>query len=165
MGTKRELRKHAPELLEASNQALQYLFRQGTLELASEEEERQRVMAVLRDAIELADPPIFDESAASIKLVMTPTSWSVLRKLLEERASLGRDDRVALDACLEGVKESKQRVYLKLSINPLVLRKLKWVLDHQAPSAQDTAFARMSEQIEKDGLSKNPMEILAEQGL
>lgn len=159
------MRKHAPELLHASREALRHLFRQDPCELDEDEVERQRVMAVLREAIEAADPTDFDESEVTVRLTMTHLSWLALRELLEDAAKKNDDDRLVLDACLEGHRETKQRVYVVLPINPLVLRRLKYLLEHKAPSAQAKAFGRMAKQIEEDGLSQNPMEVIARMAL
>jgi hypothetical protein len=156
MGKMRTLRNHAPELLEASKEALRYFLRQPPLTVASEEQERRVVMEKLRAVIEAADPP--SDKIASVMLQMTPKSYEVLRGLVATDADL-------LFYVNEGARVTMQRVYLDLAINHGMLRKLKFALEHKPPSAQRSAFIRLAKQIEEEGLSKNPMEILAETGL
>jgi len=165
MSRMRTLRKQAPVLLEATKEALRYLLRQDPHTLESEEKKRQDLMAVLKQAIDAAEPPVFDERETSMRLVMTPASWRALDKILTERADRNRDDKMVYDAVHEGLKESKQRIYVTLPINHVVLRRLKFILSHTSTSDQEKSFKRMAAEIEKDGLSKNPMEILAQMGL
>ena len=75
MGQMRQIRQEALGLLEATKTALIFLRGQDPLPLASDESERQEVMAVLRAAIEKAEPHTFDESLSSIRLTMTHPSW------------------------------------------------------------------------------------------
>jgi len=165
MSRMRIVRQQAPVLLEAAKEALRHLLRQDPYPMAVEEEKRQAVMAVLRKAIDAADPPTFDERETSIRLVMTPATWHALDKILETRASLNKDDKLVYDAVHEEVRKTKQRIYVTLAINHLILRRLCFVLKHAPPADQDRSFKRLAEEIEKDGLTKNPMEILAQMGL
>jgi hypothetical protein len=161
----RQIRKEAPVLLEASKEALRFLLRQDPHPLAEEEQKRKRVMAVLKKAIDAAEPPTFDERDTSIRLVMTPATWKTLSEILKERACRNKDDKLVYEAVVEGLKETKQRVYVTLAINPMVLRRLRFILKHTSTSDQEKPFKRMAEEIEKNGLTKNPMEILAQMGL
>jgi len=163
MGQMRQIRQEALGLLEATKTALIFLRGQDPLPLASDESERQEVMAVLRAAIEKAEPHTFDESLSSIRLTMTHPSWRELLKIFDDLTSV--EDRLVRNALVEGFRETKQRVYTTLSINPRILRRLKFIFLHMAPSNQDKAFKRLADQIAEDGLSKNPMEILGQMGL
>lgn len=165
MSRMRQIRKEAPLLLEATKEAMRYLLRQDPHPLESEERKRLEVMAVLKKAIDAAEPPAFDERDTQIRLVMTPSTWATLKKILTERASRNKDDKLVLDAVLEGLRETKQRVYAALAINPVVLRRLHFILSHTSNSTTEKPFKRMAAEIERDGLSKNPMEILAKMGL
>jgi hypothetical protein len=165
MSRMRTIRANAPALLCATKEALKHLLRQEPHELKSEEQQRQAVMSSLRDAIDAAEPSQFDEISSSVRLTMTAATWGFLHKTLKDRARSNRDDKLVLEAALEGLRETKQRIYLTLGINHRVLRRLAFVLKHTASPKQDKPFKRMAEQIEKDGLTKNPMEILAHQGL
>lgn len=166
MKRSRLIRKHAPELLEVSKEAFRHLVRQDPHPTASEEEERQKLLQRLRETIDTVEPPSFDAEEHSITLMMTPKSWEVLRQILEQRASSGNEtDENLLNSVQNGVKITKQRVYVSLDINPALLHQLLFILRHQAPVSQRSAFRRMAEQIEEEGLSKNPMEILGEQGI
>ena len=165
MSRMRTIRENAPALLGATKVALKHLLRQETCELASDEAQRQGVMARLRAAIDAAEPSSFDESSSSVRLTMTAATYKFLLRALKDRARSNRDDKLVLEAVLEGVRETKQRIYVTLGINHRVLRRLAFVLKHTASPKQDKPFKRMAEQIEKDGLTKNPMEILAHQGL
>jgi len=163
MGQMRQIRQEAPLLLEATKTALRFLRGQDPFPLASDESERQKVMEVLCNAIERAEPTTFDDSISSLRLTMTHPSWNALLKIMG--ALTTEEDRLVHVALVEGFRETKQRVYVSLSINPRILRRLKFVLTHMAPSSQGNAFARLAEQIKEDGLSKNPMEILGQMGL
>ena len=165
MSRMRQIRQEAPALLEATKVAMRYLLRQDPHPLESEEQKRQEVMAVLKEAIDKAEPPVFDERDTQIRRVMTPNVWSTLDKILAERASRNNDDKLVYDTVLEGLRETKQRVYVTLAINPVILRRLHFILNHTATSGMDKPFKRMAAEIENDGLSKNPMEILAKMGL
>lgn len=122
-------------------------------------------MAVLRKAIDAAEPARFDESETSVRLVMTRATWRVLNGILEERSARNKDDQLVYEAVQEGLRETKQRVYITLAINPRVLRRMAFILRHTSTTDQEKPFKRMAEQIEKEGLTKNPMEILAKMGL
>lgn len=165
MSRMRTIRDNAPALLTATKEALRHFLRQEPHELDSDESRRQEIMAHLREAIETAEPPSFDESSSSVRLTMTTPTYKFLHETLRARARSNRDDRLVLEAILEGVRATKQRVYVTLGINPRVLRRLVFVLKHTASAKQDKPFKRMAKQIEEDGLTKNPMEILARQGL
>ena len=161
----RTIRANAPMLLDATKTALKHLLRQDPCELVEDEQERQKVMAVLRTAIEEAEPPKFDESDSSVRLQMTTATWKALHSVLRKAAQHNRDDNLVLSAVEEGLRETKQRIYVTLGISPRILRRLVFNLKHRAPTKQDKAFKRMAVQIEKDGLTKNPMEILARTAL
>jgi hypothetical protein len=165
MSRMRTIRDNAPALLDATKVALKHLLRQEPHELDVVESRRQEVMFLLREAIESAEPPVFDEASSSVRLTMTAATYKFLHKILSERAIRNRDDKLVLEALLEGVRETKQRIYVTLGINPRVLRRLAFVLKHTASPKQDKPFKRMAKQIEEDGLTKNPMEILARQSL
>jgi hypothetical protein len=164
MSKARLIRKEAPRLLEATKASLRYLLRQEPHPVASEEQKRQDLMAHLREALAIAEPPKL-ETITEVKLQMTPATWATLEKILTERAKLNKDDRLVFGAVEEGLKVTKQRVYVTLAINHAILRRLKFLLDHTPPTAQEKPFKRMAAQIEEQGLSKNPMELLAEMGL
>lgn len=165
MSRMRTIRDNAPALLTATKEALKHLLRQEPHDLDSDESCRQKVMAHLREAIETAEPSSFDESSSSVRLTMTTPTYKFLHKILHARARSNQDDKLVLEAVLEGMRETKQRVYVTLGINPRVLRRLAFVLKHTASAKQDKPFKRMAKQIEEDGLTKNPMEILAQQSL
>jgi len=161
----RTIRAHAPTLLAATKEALRHLMRQDPHPLSEDEETRQEIMALLRVAIETAEPPLFDESISSVRLQMTTATWKSLHSILCKRAKSNKDDALVLGAVEEGIRETKQRIYVTLGINPRVLRRLAFVLKHTGTSKQDKPFKRLADQIEKDGLTKNPMEILARMSL
>jgi hypothetical protein len=161
----RQVRQQAPVLLEATKEALRYLLRQDPHPLDVDEQARQKVMACLRVAIDAAEPPIFDERDTTVCLVMTPPTWKVLSGVLKGRAPLNRDNRRLFELVHESVRETKQRVYLTLGIHHETLRQLRLVLKHCQPTGWEKPFKRMAKQVEEDGLSKNPMEIIAKMGL
>lgn len=165
MGRKLQIRKNAILLLDACKESLRYLRRQDPHPIEDEENQRQKLMALLGGAIEKAEPDSFDERDTSIRLVMTPKTWGVLERILVERSSRNSDDRLVYESVLEGYRETKQRIYLTLGINPVVLRRLQFILSHTSTVDQKKPFRRMAREIKEKGLSKNPMEILAEMGL
>jgi hypothetical protein len=165
MSRMRIIRANAPKLLDATKTALKHLLRQDPHPLAQEEEKRQRVMAELRMAIEAAEPPKFDEAISSIRLQMTGPTWKKLSDILQKRACQNADDRAVLEAVEEGFRETKQRVYITLALNHVILRRLCFVLEHTKSASHDKPFRRLAVQIKEEGLTKNPMEILAEMGL
>jgi len=165
LGRLATIRKHAPLLLEASKEALRLLVDQDPHPVDSEEAKRQKVLTQLREAINAADPPNFDERNYTVRLVMTHGTWKALHDILVKRAKSNRDDEPVLEAAEEGVRFTKQRVYVTLDLDHSVLRRLQFVLRHSKTTAQEKSFQRLAKQIGEEGLSKNPMELLAEQGL
>jgi len=165
MSRMRIIRANAPELLLASKEALKHLIRQEIHPLADEEAKRQEVMRTLREAIDAAEPVHFDETCSSVRLQMTTATWDSLHHVLRASAAVNKDDKLVLDAVEEGYRYTKQRIYVTLGISPRILRRLVFTLNHKPPTAQVKPFGRLAKQIEKDGLTKNPMEILGEMGL
>jgi type I site-specific restriction endonuclease len=165
MSRMKQIRQQAPVLLSATKDALRFLRSLDPHELPEEEDKRQAVMRTLAEAINTAEPPAFDERDTTVRLTMTPPSWRELSKILADRATRNKDDKMVYDAAHEGLRETKQRAYVTLAINPVILRRLHFILKHTAPANQEKSFERMAKQIEEDGLSKNPMEILAKMAL
>lgn len=114
-------------------------------------------MSALRLAIDLADPP---KDIPRVSCTLTHKSYEVLTTLVAKTA-----DENLIFFLEDSARVTKQRIYLDLALNHGMLRKLKYLLEHKAPSAQRDAFRRVAEQIEEQGLSLNSMEILAESGL
>jgi hypothetical protein len=161
----RTIRSNAPKLLEASKGALRYLIRQDPEPLPEQEQKRREIMALLREAVDAAEPPEFDEALTSVRLQMTTATWDALHHVLRTQAVSNRDDKLVLGAVEEGMRKTKQRIYVTLAINPKILRRLVFTLRHKPTTAQTKPFTRLAKQIEKDGLTKNPMEILGQMGL
>ena len=155
-----QIRFYAPELLVATKAALRYL--RG---VDNPSEASLKVMATLRTAIDAADPPRFDESLSSIKLVMTRPSAASLLATLELNAQGSESDKHVFEEVKNGMRFTKQRVYLTLGIEHVVLRRLRYVLEHTNAPNQNKVFERLAKQIAKEGLAKNPMEILGQMGL
>jgi len=165
MSRMRKIRRHAPALLEAAKESLRYFLRGEPLAIAEEEAKRQKLIAHLRRVIEEAEPADFDENLSSLKLVMTHPTAKVLLAELENRAGSNHQDRLVLESVQEGLRSTKQRMYMTLTINHAVLRRLVHVLNTTSAPAQDKVFKRLAVQIEEEGLSKNPMEVLAKSAL
>lgn len=165
MSRMRTIRSNAPALLDASKEALRHLLRQDPHELESEEATRQNVMFVLRTAIDAAEPSDFDESISSVRLQMTSATWRGLHATIRERARYSADDKLVLQAVEEGMRETKQRIYVTMGINHRVLRRLVFLLTHTATPTQEKPFKRLAKQIKAEGLTKNPMEILGHMSL
>ena len=165
MGRMKQIRQEAPLLLEATKKALVFVRSLDAEDMGTREPDRQAVMQILAEAINTAEPPTFDPSKTTLRLVMTHPSYRALHHLLQADAWENDEGHLVLRAVDEGFRETKQRVYVTLSINPRVLKRLHFLLTHKAPSDQKKSFGRLAEQIEEDGLGKNPMEILGSMGL
>ena len=114
-------------------------------------------MSALRKAIDLAEPP---KDIPKVSCVVTPRSYEVLTEIVAKE----KDENLSF-FLEDSARITKQRIYLDFAINHGMLRKLRFLLEHKAPHTQRDAFKRVAEQIEEEGLSLNPMEILAESGL
>jgi hypothetical protein len=156
MANVRNLRKAASSLLDVSKKAFKFI-RDNPSGSASE---REALLRALQAVIDLADPPLFDESGSTVTLTMTPTTYTAILASLRARP----DDKDAVQAILEGTHETKQRVYVKLDLNHITLNKIYFVLRHTATRPQEKSFKRLAFAVEA-GLNKNPMEILARNAL
>ncbi len=164
MSRMKQIRQEAPLLLDACKKALIFLRGLEPFEFPITEAKRQATMQMLGDAINTAEPPLFDERLAQIRLTMTHPSWSHLAACLEKRAEVA-DVEDLLRACRDGHRKTKQRVYLTLPLNPMILKKLLFVLEHMSAGRHREPFARMAAEIKEEGFARNPMEILALAGL
>lgn len=135
------------------------------MELTEDEVDRQETMDVLRHALDTAEPPSFDPRGIQVRLVMTPTTWKVLDEIIHERATRYEQDADVYKAVHAGLRQTKQRIYVTLGINHLILRRLRFILRQTSTQDQEEPFTRMAKQIKAEGLDKNPMEVLADQGL
>jgi hypothetical protein len=160
------LRKEARALLAVAKDALRFLMRQDPPTEATARESYERLMLDLGAVIERADPPSDDfVDLSSFQLVMTnPTTDSLLFHL-RERAMCSDSDASVLQAFEEGIRRTKQRVYVRLSYNPALLLRLRYVLLTTTSPKRDKAYKRLAEDIKERGLTKNPMEVIAHMGL
>jgi hypothetical protein len=161
MANVRNLRREASSLLRVAKRAFKFVRQHA----AGDDTERQSLLKELQEVIDRADPPSFDDSLSSVTLVMTNPTADALLKILEERAGKSDEDRDLFGAVTQGVRRTAQRVYVRLDVNHVVLRQLHYVLLHTGPKPQKDAFKRLAIDVEKDGLRKNPMEILGRMGL
>lgn len=157
MANVRNLRKAASSLLDVSKQAFKFI-RDNPSGPATE---REALLQALREVIDTADPPSFDEDLSTLTLTMTPPTHEALVDALRAR----HDDRDALEAVIEGTHATKQRVYVKLDLNHVILNKIHFVLRHTNKQAQEKSFKRLALDVEINGLNKNPMEILGRMAL
>ncbi len=166
MNRAQALRKEARALLSVSKDSLRFLMRMDPPAELDALANYKKLMLELSEVIKRADPPRFDdENVSSFRLVMThPTADEILHQL-RKRSAFNEVDESVLREVEEGMRRTKQRVYLRLGFNPVLLRRLRYVLLHFGSSGRDKAFKRLAEDIEKQGLSKNPMEVLARMGL
>jgi hypothetical protein len=166
MGKAQALRKEANALLAVSKDALRFLMRMDAPKSSDALANYTKLMEDLREVIDRADPPRFDDkNLSSFRLVMTNLTADEILHQLKERAVHNEGDGDVLQAVEEGMRRTKQRVYLRLGFNPVILRRLCFVLRHTGESGKDKAFKRLAVQIEEEGLSKNPMEVIAQMGL
>ena len=166
MGKAQALRKEGRALLSVSKDALRFLMRMEAPTQVDALADYEKLMSDLSVVINRADPPRFDdENLSSFRLTMTnPTADEILHQL-RERAVFEEIDGDLLREVEEGMRRTKQRVYLRLGFNPVLLRRMRYILLHTGDSGRDKAFKRLAEDIKKHGLSKNPMEVLARMGL
>jgi hypothetical protein len=155
------LRKEARKLFEVSVAAFKFIRDNPS----GHDEEREALLQALREVIDRVDPPIVDESLISIDLPMTNYTLDVLLKVLEDRKGMSDEDGDVFEAVKSGARRTKQRAFVKLDINPAVLRRLRYVLMHTKTEYQDRPFKRLAKLIEEQGMSKNPMEVIARMGL
>ena len=160
MANAQTLRKSAPDLLRLTKEAFKFI-RDNPV---GDEVARNELLARLRSVINEADPPVFDEKMASVQLVMTNMTADALVHAMESLTS-SEEEADILRHVYEGLRRTKQRAYLRLDLNPLVLRRVRYVLMHSSSANTDKAFKRLVEEIERNGLSKNPMEILGKMAL
>ena len=162
MANARTLRKEASSLLRAAKSAFKFLRDNPA---GGTEVERAEVLQQLLEVIDRADPPDFDERLTTIQLTMTNPTLSVLIKAVEERRGHTEEDDLVWEALQTGTRRTQQRAYLRLELDPCVLRRLSYVLLHTETDHQDKAFKRLAADIEAEALSKNPMDILGRMGL
>lgn len=160
MANVRTLRKEASSLLRVAKAALRFIRDNPT----GLDEEREQVLTELRSVIDRADPPSFDEDAATLTLVMTIPTADAIVEILTKRVQEGHDEQDVLSAVKDGMRRTQQRCYLRLDLNHAVLKKLHFLLRHTNKTPQEKSFKRLAEEIEK-GCERNPMEILGRMGL
>lgn len=154
MANVRNLRREASALLRAAKKAFRFLRDHPS----GSDMERGALLKELKETIDRADPPSFDVDDASVLLTMTnPTADALLKA--------AADDPELVEALRDGLKCTKQRAYVRLDLNHVLLRRLHFVLQCKAPQPQASSFKRLAVEVERDGLKKNPMEILGRMGL
>lgn len=152
-------------LLDAAKAALAYFIATDPPDNPLHRQRRDDVIAELRSAIDICDKK-FDDSFSTIELLMTPLTDETLREMLKDRDDGSEDHKDLLAAYTEGRRVTKRRIYVKLPISQPILRRLRFLLDStSAGMTRDKAFKRFSDQIKKEGLDRNPLEILAHYGL
>lgn len=163
--SKTTLRANAHKLLAATKSALAYFIATGAPENEMHARRRTEVMGVLREALDAAEGDEWDESLASVELVMTPNTAKELLKDVRDRDDGSDEHERLLEVLTTKVRRTKKRVYIRLPIDHPLLRCFKYILDTTANKTQKNPYQRFAKQIEKEGLSVNPMEILAQMGL
>lgn len=161
MATVRTLRREASALLEISKSAFKFIRDHPS----GDPKEREKLLARMRAVLDRADPPTVDDDLITIKLSMTNPTADAIIETLEKRSESFSDDAEVLEAVREGLRRTKQRAFVRLEINPKILRRLRYVLLHTNSKYQEKPFKRLAKQIEKDLLNKNPMEILGKMAL
>jgi hypothetical protein len=160
MANVRNLRREASSLFAATKRAFKFIRDNPS----GAPEEREAVLQALREVIDRTDPPDFDESLCAINLVMTNPTADAIMEILKGSAAESEEARATYEAMTEGMRRTKQRVYVRLNLDHVTLRHLHYVLRHKPPRAQEAAFERLANSV-AIGLQKNPMEILGQMGL
>lgn len=161
MATVRTLRREASALLEISKSAFKFIRDNP----CGDEKERERLLHQMRTVLDRADPPTLDEDLITIQLSMTNPTADAILATLEERSETFSEDQPVLEVVREGLRRTKQRAFVRLEINPRILRRLRYVLLHTKLKYQEKSFKRLAKQIEEDLKNKNPMEILGKMAL
>jgi len=160
------LRREAKALLGSAKNALRYLIHQDPPTQPGARADYDKIVSELSVVISRADPPQSDvERHSSFRLVMTKTTCDEILSHLRAHAKVSAEDQALLQEVEEGVRVTKQRVYVQLGFNPALLRRLRFILKTTSTKKQDKAFLRLAQEITDNGLSMNPMEVLAQMGL
>jgi hypothetical protein len=158
MAKKKKTRLQA--ILSASKVALRYLLQEDAPSAALLE-----VIEQLNSAIERAEGPEYSENISSVSLVMTHGTAAAFHEALDNRDDGSHEFKQLAAYVRDSERVTKQRVYHRLPIDHAMMRKVKMILLTTTTKHSDKAFKRLADQIEREGLSKNPLEILAELGL
>jgi len=167
MATARTLRKEASALLAGVKSAFKFIRDNPS----GVESEREQLLIDLVALIDRADPPSNNDDLLVVTLVMTNVTATALLDLLkslspeELRDCEMNDCGEIFESVSSGLRRTKQRAYLRLDLNPPLLRSLHYVLSHKGKATQEKPFKRLAEAIMDNGLAKNPMEILGRMGL
>jgi hypothetical protein len=161
MANVRNLRREASTLLRLAKRAFK-LIRDNDV---GPSEDRTVLLQEMRECIDRADPPDFDDSASSVNLTMTNATADALVLIMKECAAESEEHNDAYQAVLEGLERTKQRTYLRLDLNHVILKRVHFAVRYKGKRQQEKAFKRLAKEIETLGLNKNPMEILGRMGL
>jgi len=159
--TKRPIRKEAVSLLRVSKAAFKFIRDNPS----GPDQERETLLEELRAVIDRADPPVFDEDLVMLVVTMTHKTADAVESVLIERADLSALDQEVLDAFIRGHARKQKRAYLRLDLDPRILRRLQYALMHSERPYQDRPFKRLAREIEEQAAAKNPMLILGQMGL
>jgi hypothetical protein len=154
-------RTRLEELLRASKKTLRFLLREDQ----ATREEKDEIIDLLNSAIDTAEGPEFAANLATVTLVMTRGTHKALTEALVDRDDGSMEYGAFVQWVKNGVRITKQRIYTRLDIDHGHLRRLKLLLLTTRTKHSDRAFKRLADQIEREGLSKNPLAVLAELGL
>lgn len=156
--SRRRLQQAAPELLAACKGALSLL-----LSGEADDAHRELVIRYLADAIDHAEPPVMEPE---IVLVMTHASYDLLRQEVNRKATQDALGSTLSSVVHQCARLTKQRVYLTLETDPVLLRRLRTIMDRATHTRQTRrAFERMVEQLDKEVLNKSPLVLLAKTAL
>ena len=147
-------------LLRASKETLRFLLQDDTTQ-----KQRDEVIDMLEDAVKAAEGPEHAENISSVTLTMTHGTATAFSEALDLKNDGSHEFQSLLDYINAATRHTKQRVYLRLPIDHTMMRKVKMVLLTTTTKHSDRAFKRLADQIELEGLNKNPLEVLAELGL
>jgi len=162
MADVRSLRKEASSLLRLAKSAFKFIRDNPS----GPPSEREALLKELREVIDRADPPKFDEDLVTVCVQMTHRTAEAVESVLTERADLSELDRDVLEACTSGFRRTdKRRAYLRLDLDSRILRRLQYALLHTERPYQDKPFKRLAKEIEDQAAGKNPMVILGQMGL
>lgn len=149
------MKRAAPELLAAAKSALRFFLDPGH----DPESKKKEVIDRLVHAVDLADG--IDPDIATIEFVVTPNTANSLVKAVAQA-----EHTVLAQAINKGVRFTERRAYIKMDSDTTLLRELQGILRKGTGSfSTDKAFRRMAAQIDREVLSKSPLEWLANEAL
>ena len=127
------------------------------------EPEKQTALQELLSAIRTAEDDSPHNTSALI-LVMTHTTSETIVEIVSSIEDKSEVELRLLKAIQTGMRSTKQRVYCSLELDIPVIQKLRDILSSSYPGNTRRAFDRMIIQLDREVLSKSPLQHLAKLG-